>query len=254
MAGGEVLVAARGLVKRFGGRAVLAGVDLDVHAGETVVLLGRSGTGKSVFLKHVIGLLQADSGTLAVFGEDVTRADSRTWDRLRRDIAMVFQGSALFDSMTVGENVALGLEHQRRAGREEIAAIVDRSLAVVGLAGTIALRPSSLSGGMRKRVGIARAIALSPRLLLYDEPTSGLDPVTSDVINRLIRRSQKDLGAAAIVVTHDMASARSIGDLIVLLHQGRIVFAGTPAEMDRAGDPLVRQFVEGRSDETLVGG
>ena len=254
MAADDVLVSARGLVKRFGGRAVLAGVDLDVHAGETVVLLGRSGTGKSVLLKHVIGLLQADEGTLAVFGEDVTRADARTWDRLRRDIAMVFQGSALFDSMTVGENIALGLEHQRRAGRVEIAAIVERSLAVVGLAGTIGLKPSSLSGGMRKRVGIARAVALSPRLLLYDEPTSGLDPVTSDVINRLIRRSQKDLGAAAIVVTHDMASARYIGDRIVLLHQGRIVFAGTPAEMDRSGDPLVRQFVEGRSDETLVGG
>jgi phospholipid/cholesterol/gamma-HCH transport system ATP-binding protein len=233
---------------------VLAGVDLDVAAGETLVLLGRSGTGKSVLLKHVIGLLQPDEGTLALFGEDVTRADARTWDRLRRDVAMVFQGSALFDSMTVGENVALGLLHQRRAARAEVAAIVEKSLSVVGLANTAALKPSSLSGGMRKRVGIARAVALSPRLLLYDEPTSGLDPVTSDVINRLIRRTQRDLGAAAIVVTHDMASARYIGDRIVLLHQGRIVFAGTPAELDRAGDPLVRQFVEGRSDETLVGG
>jgi phospholipid/cholesterol/gamma-HCH transport system ATP-binding protein len=233
---------------------VLAGVDLDVAPGETLVLLGRSGTGKSVLLKHVIGLLQADEGTLAVFGEDVTRADARTWDRLRRDVAMVFQGSALFDSMTVGENVALGLLHQRRAERSEVAALVEKSLSVVGLVNTAPLKPSSLSGGMRKRVGIARAIALSPRLLLYDEPTSGLDPVTSDVINRLIRRTQRDLGAAAIVVTHDMASARYIGDRIVLLHQGRIVFAGTPAEMDRAGDPLVRQFVEGRSDETLVGG
>ncbi len=218
------------------------------------MLLGRSGTGKSVLLKHVIGLLQPDAGTLALFGEDVTHAGARDWDRLRRDVAMVFQGSALFDSMTVGENVALGLLHQRRAGRSEIAAIVERSLAVVGLANTAPLKPSSLSGGMRKRVGIARAIALSPKLLLYDEPTSGLDPVTSDVINRLIRRTQRDLGAAAIVVTHDMASARFIGDRIVLLHQGRIAFAGTPAEMDRAGDPLVRQFVEGRSDETLVGG
>jgi phospholipid/cholesterol/gamma-HCH transport system ATP-binding protein len=233
---------------------VLAGVDLDVAPGETLVLLGRSGTGKSVLLKHVIGLLQPDEGTLALFGEDVTRADARTWDRLRRDVAMVFQGSALFDSMTVGENVALGLLHQRRAGRAEVAAIVEKSLSVVGLANTAPLRPSSLSGGMRKRVGIARAVALSPRLLLYDEPTSGLDPVTSDVINRLIRRTQRDLGAAAIVVTHDMASARYIGDRIVLLHQGRIVFAGTPAEMDRAENPLVRQFVEGRSDETLVGG
>lgn len=253
-AAASTVVRARGLVKHYGGRAVLAGIDLDVRAGETVVLLGRSGTGKSVFLKHVVGLVQADAGALEVFGEDVTRARAAQWDRLRRGIAMVFQGSALFDSMTVGENVALGPRHQRRGTPAEIAATVERCLAGVGLAGTASLAPSSLSGGMRKRVGIARAIALAPRLLLYDEPTSGLDPVTSDVINRLIRRSQKDLGAAAIVVTHDMASARYVGDRIVLLHQGRIVFDGTPGEVDRSTDPLVRQFVEGRSDESLVGG
>lgn len=241
-------------MRRFGDRAVLAGVDLEVRAGETMVLLGRSGSGKSVFLKHVIGLARADAGTLEVLGEDVTRADVRTWDRLRHDIAMVFQGAALFDSMTVGENVALGVAHQQRLGRAETDAIVERSLAVVGLAGTESLRPAALSGGMRKRVGIARAIALEPRLLLYDEPTSGLDPVTSDVINRLIRRLQGELGAAAIVVTHDMTSARFIADRIALLHQGRIHFVGTPAEIDRASDPIVRQFVEGRSDGALAGG
>jgi phospholipid/cholesterol/gamma-HCH transport system ATP-binding protein len=253
-AAGSPLVRARGLVKSYGGRPVLAGVDFDVQAGETVVLLGRSGSGKSVLLKHVIGLTRADEGALEVFGEDVTAADSRTWNRLRHDIAMVFQGSAQFDSMTVGENIALGVAHQRRANGREVQPIVERCLSVVGLAGTAGLKPSSLSGGMRKRVGIARAIALEPRLLLYDEPTSGLDPVTSDVINRLIRRLQKELGAAAIVVTHDMTSARFIADRVALLHRGRIVFNGSPAEMDRASDPIVRQFVEGRSDETLIGG
>ena len=233
---------------------MLAGVDLDVAPGETVVLLGRSGTGKSVLLKTVIGLVRADEGTLSLFGQDVTRAGEAAWNRARRDVAMVFQGAALFDSMTVGDNVALGLRHQRRQGEAGIAATVERCLALVGLAQTAHLKPASLSGGMRKRVGIARAIALEPRLLLYDEPTSGLDPVTSDVINRLIRRVQKELGAAAVVVTHDMASARFVGDRIALLHQGRIVFDGTPADVDRATDPLVRQFVEGRSDESLVGG
>ncbi len=218
------------------------------------MLLGRSGTGKSVFLKTVIGLVRADEGTLALFGEDMTRAGESAWNHARRDVAMVFQGAALFDSMTVGDNVALGLRHQRRLGEAEVLATVERCLAVVGLAGTADLKPASLSGGMRKRVGIARAAALEPRLVLYDEPTSGLDPVTSDVINRLIRRAQKELGAAAIVVTHDMVSARFIGDRIALLHQGRIVFDGTPADIDRATDPVVRQFVEGKSDETFVGG
>jgi phospholipid/cholesterol/gamma-HCH transport system ATP-binding protein len=233
---------------------VLAGVDLDVAPGETVVLLGRSGTGKSVLLKTVIGLVAADEGSLSLFGRDVTRAGATTWNDVRRGVAMVFQGAALFDSMTVGENVALGLVHQRRLPAAEIARTVERCLALVGLPGTAGLKPAALSGGMRKRVGIARAVALAPRLLLYDEPTSGLDPVTSDVINRLIRRSQRELGAAAVVVTHDLASARFVGDRIVLLHQGRIVFDGGPADLDRAADPVVRQFVEGRSDESLVGG
>ena len=233
---------------------MLGHVDLDVAPGETVVLLGRSGTGKSVFLKTTIGLVRADEGTLSLFGRDMTRAGEAAWNEARRDVAMVFQGAALFDSMTVGENVALGLRHQRRLDGREIEATVEHCLSLVGLAQTAHLKPASLSGGMRKRVGIARAIALRPRLLLYDEPTSGLDPVTSDVINRLIRRAQAELGAAAIVVTHDMASARFIGDRIALLHQGRVVFDGTPADVDRTTDPVVRQFVEGRSDEALVGG
>ena len=246
------MIHARGLVKKLGTRQVLAGVDLDVEAGETLVLLGRSGSGKSVFLKHVIGLMQADAGRLEVLDEDVTHADGRTWNRLRKGVAMVFQNAALFDSMTVGENVALGLRYQTREPEKVIAARVLECLGFVGLADTVQLKPASLSGGMRKRVGIARAIALSPRLLLYDEPTSGLDPVTADVINRLVRRLQKDLGVTSVVVTHDMQSAYAIGDRIALLHQGRIRFTGTPAEVKAAHDPVLRQFVEGTSEE-LVG-
>ncbi|MEP7027887.1 MAG: ATP-binding cassette domain-containing protein [Candidatus Eisenbacteria bacterium] len=246
------MIAARGLVKRLGGRDVLAGVDLDVREGETLVLLGRSGSGKSVFLKHVIGLMRADAGRIELFGEDVTQADERTWNRLRRDVAMVFQAGALFDSMSVGENIALGLRHQTGAPEAEIQARVAECLGFVGLADTAGLKPSALSGGMRKRVGIARAIALRPRLLLYDEPTSGLDPVTSDVINRLVRALQKDLGVTSVVVTHDMQSAYHIADRIALLSQGRIRFTGTPDEVRVARDPVLRQFVEGTSQEPVA--
>jgi phospholipid/cholesterol/gamma-HCH transport system ATP-binding protein len=184
-----------------------------------------------------------------VLGEDVTHASAKVWDRLRRQVAMVFQGAALFDSMTVGDNVGLALRHRTRETPAAIKARVEECLGFVGLDGTAALKPSSLSGGMRKRVGIARAIAPGPRLLLYDEPTSGLDPVTSDVINRLIRRLQKDRGVTSLVVTHDMAAAYFIADRIALLHQGRIRFVGTPDEVRKADDPIVRQFVEGRSEE-----
>lgn len=245
------MIAARGLVKRLGNRAVLAGIDLDVQDGETLVLLGRSGQGKSVFLKHVIGLMRADEGSLTVLGEDVTRASGATWNRLRRQVAMVFQNAALFDSMTVGENVALGLRHQGRMKEAEIESRVLECLGFVGLEETAALKPASLSGGMRKRVGIARAIALRPRLLLYDEPTSGLDPVTSDVINRLVRRLQKEQAMTSVVVTHDMQSAYAIGDRIALLHQGRIRFVGTPEEVRASSDPVLRQFVEGTSEELV---
>jgi phospholipid/cholesterol/gamma-HCH transport system ATP-binding protein len=245
------MISARGLVKRLGNRAVLAGIDLDVTDGETVVLLGRSGQGKSVFLKNVIGLMRPDEGSLSVLGEDVTRANGATWNKLRRQVAMVFQNAALFDSMTVGGNVALGLRHQGRMKEAEIEARVLECLGFVGLEETVGLKPASLSGGMRKRVGIARAIALRPRLLLYDEPTSGLDPVTSDVINRLVRRLQKEQSMTSVVVTHDMQSAYTIGDRIALLHQGRIRFIGTPAEVRAASDPVLRQFVEGTSEELV---
>ncbi len=248
------MVRAEGLVKRLGGRPVLNGLTLQVEPRETLALLGRSGTGKSVFLKHVIGLMQPDEGRLSVLGEDVTRADARTWNRLRRDVAMVFQGAALLDSMTVAENIGLALRFDAHEPAPVRRARVEESLAVVGMTGTMDLKPASLSGGMKKRVGIARAIARRPRLLLYDEPTSGLDPVTSDVINRLIRRLQKDMGVTSIVVTHDLASAYLVGDRLALLHQGRIRFAGTPEEVRKAPDPIVRQFVEGRSEDVIATG
>lgn len=248
------MVRAEGLVKRLGGRAVLSGMSISVEETETLVLLGRSGTGKSVFLKHVIGLLEADAGRLMVLGEDVTHADSGAWNRMRRDVAMVFQSAALLDSMTVGGNIALALRYESTEPPAMQRARVEESLGMVGLAGTEALRPSSLSGGMRKRVGIARAIARRPRLLLYDEPTSGLDPVTSDVINRLVRRLQRELRVTSIVVTHDLTSAYAIGDRLALLHEGRVRFTGTPEEFRRAADPVVRQFAEGRSEDVIATG
>jgi phospholipid/cholesterol/gamma-HCH transport system ATP-binding protein len=228
---------------------VLAGLTIEARDRETLVLLGRSGTGKSVFLKHVIGLMRPDSGKLEVLGQDVTLADDTTWNRLRRDVAMVFQNAALFDSMTVGENVALGLRFHRRGSDAEIARRVEECLERVGLSETSASKPSALSGGMRKRVGIARAIALEPKLLLYDEPTSGLDPITSDVINRLIRKLQQTLGMTSLVVTHDLSSAYFVGDRIALLWEGRVRAIGTPEEIRASNDPVVRQFVEGRSEE-----
>jgi phospholipid/cholesterol/gamma-HCH transport system ATP-binding protein len=248
------MVRAENLVKHLGGRDVLAGLTLEAKDKETLVLLGRSGTGKSVFLKHVIGLMRADSGTLHVLGQDVTHATSAAWNRLRRDVAMVFQSAALFDSMTVGDNVALGLKQQRRGTDREIRARVEASLERVGLPGVAASKPAALSGGMRKRVGIARAIALEPKLLLYDEPTSGLDPITSDVINRLIRRLQAELGMTSLVVTHDLASAYFVGDRIALLWEGRVRALGTPQEIQASSDPVVRQFVEGRSEEPAARG
>ena len=241
------MIQARGLARRFGGHEVLAGVDLELKDGETLVLLGRSGSGKSVFLKHAIGLLPVEEGSLRVLGEDVTHARQRTWNRLRREVAMVFQAGALFDSMSVGENVALALRYHTPTAEAAVQARVEECLGFVGLSDTEALAHSSLSGGMRKRVGIARAIALKPRLLLYDEPTSGLDPVTADVINRLVRRLQRETGVSSIVVTHDMQSVYVIADRVALLHQGRIRFNGTPDELRRSVDPVVRQFVEGTS-------
>jgi phospholipid/cholesterol/gamma-HCH transport system ATP-binding protein len=233
------------LHKAFGGKTVLAGLTLDVRDGETMVVIGYSGSGKSVALKHVVGLLQPDAGDVVVDQRAVSRLERSALTALRREIGYVFQFAALFDSMTVADNVALGLR-QRSLDDEEIDVRVGEALALVDLTGIGDRYPAELSGGMRKRVGIARAIALRPRYILYDEPTTGLDPVTSAVIDQLVVRTRKHLGVTGIVVTHDMRSAYTVGDRIAMLYEGRIRQVGTVEEVQATDDPVVRQFIEGR--------
>jgi len=233
------------LHKAFGGHAVLAGLTLEVRDGETMVIIGYSGTGKSVALKHIVGLLRPDAGDVLVDGRAVSTLDREALNALRRDIGFVFQFAALFDSMTVAENVGLGLK-RRDLAEEEISERVAEALALVDLTGSGDRYPAELSGGMRKRVGIARAIALRPRYILYDEPTTGLDPVTSAVIDRLIVRTREHLGVTGVVVTHDMRSAYTVGDRIAMLYEGRIRQVGGIAAVQETEDPVVRQFIEGR--------
>lgn len=236
-----------GLTKRFGPRPVLDGVTLEVHDGENTVIIGYSGSGKSVTLKCIVGLLEPEAGRVVVDGAVVGAMDRDELTELRGRIGYVFQFAALFDSMTVAENLALGLV-RRGHDPDTIARRIEESLEVVGLRGTEAKYPAELSGGMRKRVGIARAIALKPRYILYDEPTSGLDPVTSAVMDQLMIRT-RDLGVTGLVVTHDMRSAFCVGDRIAMLHEGRIRQVGTKAEIEATDDPVVRQFIEGRPGE-----
>ena len=233
------------LHKAFGDKQVLAGLTLEVQDGETMVVIGYSGTGKSVALKHIVGLLAPDAGDVLVDGRAVSTLDRDALNALRREIGYVFQFAALFDSLTVAENVALGLR-RRGLDDDEIAERVTEALALVDLTGAGERYAAELSGGMRKRVGIARAIALRPRYILYDEPTTGLDPVTSAVIDRLMVRTRQHLGVTGVVVTHDMRSAYTVGDRIAMLHEGRIRQVGTVAEVQETDDPVVRQFIEGR--------
>ncbi len=242
------MITIRGLRKKLSGRWVLDGVDLDIPAGRTVVVMGRSGTGKSVLLKNIIGLMSPDAGRIEVDGQPVVGLPERELNDVRKRFGMVFQGAALFDSLTVGENVALPLREHTTLSREAIRSRVAERLEWVGLAGVEGMKPASLSGGMRKRVGLARAIAMDPAYMLYDEPTTGLDPIMADVINRLIRSLQQRIGVTSIVVTHDMASAFHVGDELAMLHEGRIVFTGTPGEVRATQEPLVRQFIEGTSE------
>jgi len=233
------------LRKAFDGRPVLDGFTLRVQDGETTVIIGYSGTGKSVALKHVVGLLQPDAGDVIVDGRAVSTLDRAALTALRREIGFVFQFAALFDSMSVFDNVALGLR-RRDLSDDEIAARVQEALALVDLTGAEERLPAELSGGMRKRVGIARAIALRPRYILYDEPTTGLDPVTSAVIDQLMVRTREHLRVTGIVVTHDMRSAYTVGDRIAMLYEGKIRQVGTVAQIQETEDPVVRQFIEGR--------
>jgi phospholipid/cholesterol/gamma-HCH transport system ATP-binding protein len=233
--------------KAFGDKPVLRGLSLKIRDAETVVIIGYSGTGKSVALKHIVGLLHPDAGDVIVDGQAVSTLDRGGLTALREGIGYVFQFAALFDSLTVSENLALGLRRRRVSG-EEIEDRVREALALVDLSGTEDRMPAELSGGMRKRVGIARAIALRPRYILYDEPTTGLDPVTSAVIDRLMVRTREHLGVTGVVVTHDMRSAYTIGDRIAMLYEGRIRQVGSVAEIQATEDPVVRQFIEGRAE------
>lgn len=233
------------LWKAFGDNQVLAGFTLDVQDGETLVLIGYSGTGKSVVLKHIVGLLVPDRGEVLVDDRAVSTLERPALNALRAEIGYVFQFSALFDSMSVADNIALGLR-RRNLSEDEIGERVEEALAVVDLTGAGERHPAELSGGMRKRVGIARAIALRPRYILYDEPTTGLDPVTAAVIDRLMVRTRERFGVTGVVVTHDMRSAYAVGDRIAMLYEGRIRQVGTVAEIRETSDPVVRQFIEGR--------
>ncbi len=246
------LIQTRNLMKRFGQHTVLDGLSLSIERGESLVIIGQSGTGKSVFLRHLIGLLEPDEGEITFDGRDLSELTSDELKEVRQRIGMVFQSAALLDSLTVAENVGLGLRETRHMSATEIAPIVAQSLALVGLAGAEEKYPAELSGGMRKRVGLARAIAGRPEVILYDEPTTGLDPVTADTINELIVSLNQKINATSIAVTHDMASAFRIGHRIVMLSRGKIVFDGTPEEIQRTNDPMVRQFIEGRSEGPLT--
>lgn len=239
--------------KAFGPKQVLQGFTLDVPEGETTVIIGYSGSGKSVALKHVVGLIAPDDGEVEVDGRVVHRLEQDELMALRTTIGFVFQFAALFDSMTVRDNIELGLRRQGLPPRE-IDERVRESLALVDLEDVEERFPAELSGGMRKRVGIARAIALRPRYILYDEPTTGLDPVTSAVINELMVRTREKLGATGIVVTHDMKSAYTVGDRIAMLYRGTVRQVGTVDQIQRTHDPIVRQFIEGRPEGSGDGG
>jgi len=241
----------RGLSKRFGEQQVLERIDLDIPRGQQRVILGRSGQGKSVLLKLIVGLLEADEGSIQVDGEEVNRLGKHGLYRLRQRFSMVFQGGALFDSLTVIQNVGLGLREHTDLSDDEVDARARRALDMVDLGGVGSKMPAELSGGMRKRASLARAIVTEPDYLLYDEPTTGLDPITSDAINQLIRRLDDELGVTSIVVTHDMTSAFLVGERFALLNNGHVVFEGSPEEARASTDSAIGQFVEGRAEGPL---
>jgi len=233
------------LEKAFGPKQVLRGVNLDVVRGETVVVLGGSGSGKSVLLRHAVGLFRPDAGEVFVEGVEISKLGEDGLLEPRKKVGMLFQSGALFDSMTVRENVAFALDEHTDWDEAKILDRVQEVLRLVELDGVLDLMPSDLSGGMRKRVALARAIALAPAAILYDEPTTGLDPITANTINHLIRSLQKRLGVTSVVVTHDIQSAFAVGDRIAFLHEGRILFHGTTAEAKAAPVPLLRNFLQG---------
>ncbi len=239
------------LKKSFGSQIVLDGLNLRIETGESVVIIGRSGGGKSVLLKHVIGLLRPDAGEVFIDGENIVPMDERELLRVRSKFGMLFQGAALFDSMTVAENVGFAFRHNHTISSGEIRKRVAAALEVVDLPGTEEKKSAELSGGMKKRVGLARAIVYQPEIVLYDEPTTGLDPIVADSIDQLILRVRDKFKVTTVVVTHDMRSARRLGQRILMLHERKIYTAGTPDEIFNSKDPVVRRFVEGVSDPKL---
>jgi phospholipid/cholesterol/gamma-HCH transport system ATP-binding protein len=242
------MIEARNLQKSFGTQKVLDGVSFRIENGESVAIIGRSGGGKSVLLKQLIGLLKPDAGDVLIDGENIESMNERQLLRVRRKFGMVFQGAALFDSMTVAENVAFGLRRHEDLAEAEIAMRVTKTLEMVDLPGTENKNPAELSGGMRKRVGLARAIIYEPQIVLYDEPTTGLDPIVSDSIDKLIIRVRDQLKVTSIVVTHDMRTARRVGNRVLMLHDSKIYAGGAPEEFFASQDPVVRQFVDGVAD------
>ncbi len=238
----------RDVKKAFGSKVVLDGVNMDVFPGESVVVIGQSGVGKSVLLKCVIGILKPDEGIIEIDGSPITDPGFKDIDEIRRKFGMLFQYAALFDSLTVWENVGFGLLQHSNLKPGQIREVVEEKLRMVGLPGTLDLMPSELSGGMRKRVGLARAIAMEPEILLYDEPTTGLDPIRGDSINDLIIQLREELGIASITITHDMISAYKIADRIAMLFKGKLIATGTPDEIRSTDNPYVHQFIHGQAE------
>jgi phospholipid/cholesterol/gamma-HCH transport system ATP-binding protein len=242
------MIQIRDLHKSFTAKKVLQGVNLDIETGQTTTIIGGSGSGKSVLFKLIIGLLKPDAGSISVDGEDIARMTERDIYRLVDKFGMVFQSGALFDSMTVGENLAFGIKKQKATTSAEIQATIDHCLAQVGLSDVVHLLPAELSGGMKKRVAIARAIAKKPAIIMFDEPTTGLDPIMADMINELIIKVSAAPEIMSIVITHDMVSAYKISDKIAVLFEGRIIETGSPAEIMNTKNEIVRQFIEGKAE------
>lgn len=244
----ETKISVKNLHKSFGHKVVLDGVDIDIAEGESLVVIGGSGTGKSVLIKCIQGIITPDEGSIKINGKESVGADRKEAEKLYSKMGMLFQGGALFDSLTVWENVAFGLIENQKMPRKKAKQEAVKYLRQVGLSEDVAdLSPSELSGGMQKRVGLARAIATNPEIIFFDEPTTGLDPIMADVINDLIINSVKKIGASALTITHDMASARKIADRIAMLYKGKIVWQGSVKELDTTDNPYVRQFVQGSS-------